>query len=166
MLYALGMNKGEALKKVFLALQGNRSQREIAKKAGLSEPKVSLYANARQFPRDESRRKLAIGLGCASLEQLDRAIALMEFKPELAEDPEELKAAIGLFDEGDDPEKTAAALLKNIEDPKLSGILRDMSRHIDKARNARDAMESLGDDLSSLRRNLIFHWSRASSPEG
>ena len=166
MLYAPAMNKGEALRKVFLALQGNRSQKEIAEKAGLREPKVSLYANAKQFPRDANRRKLAIGLGCESLEQLDRAINLVELRRELGEDPEKLKALIGLFEEGADPEKAAAAALENIEDPKLAGILREMSRHIDDAMKAGDTMVSVVEGLSSLRRNLIFHWSRASSPEG
>ena len=162
MLYASAMDKKEALEEVCRALQGDRSQKAIAKKAGLTESKVSLYANGRQFPRDESRRKLAIGLGCEGLEQFDRALNLVGFKPELARDPEKLKAAIRFFDVGEDPEKAAAAALETIEDPALTGFLNDFSRLIDEARKAG---ESHVEGLSSLRRNLIFYCSRAGSPE-
>lgn len=162
MLYASAMDKKESLKKVFRALQGIRTQKEIAEKAGLRESKVSLYANARTFPRDDGRRKLAIGLGCDGLEQLDRALNLVGLRPELADDPEKLKAAINFFDVGDDPEKAADAALYNIEDPALAGFLSDFSRVIDQARKEK---ESHLEDLSSLRRNLIFHWSRVGSPE-
>lgn len=165
MLYASIMTEGEALRKVFLALKGKRTQQAIAERAGLREPKVSLYANGRQYPRADNRRKLAVGLGCESLEQLDRGVRLVALQPELADDPEKLKALIGLFDDSDDPERAAAAALENIEDPKIAGILREISRMNEVVKNTRDAMSRLGDDMTSLRRKLIFYVSKASSPE-
>lgn len=54
-------------------LRGDRSQLEVARRAGINRSSWSSYENGRRMPKEETYSRIARGLECSE-EELDRAV--------------------------------------------------------------------------------------------